>query len=76
MHRLKEWIGQKAEKDKQREIEKQERRERRRAMPNHKFEDETYHEQRKKVAENQEDAILQGKLIHVYIQYQIIFYLD
>ncbi|CAG2235402.1 Replication stress response regulator SDE2 [Mytilus edulis] len=58
--KLKEWIGQKAEKDKQREIEKQERRERRRAMPNHKFEDETYHEQRKKVAENQEDAILQG----------------
>ncbi|CAC5378617.1 Replication stress response regulator SDE2 [Mytilus coruscus] len=58
--KLKEWIGQKAEKDRQREIEKQERRERRRAMPNHKFEDEIYHEQRKKVAENQEDAILQG----------------
>ena len=58
--RLKEWLGKKAEKDRERAKEKQERRERRLAMPNHKFEDEDYHEQRKKVAENQEDALLQG----------------
>jgi hypothetical protein len=32
-------------------------------MPNHKFEDEDYHEQRKKVAENQEDALLQGNIL-------------
>ena len=61
--RLKEWLGKKAEKDRERAREKQERRERRLAMPNHKFEDEDYHEQRKKVAENQEDALLQGNIL-------------
>lgn len=57
---LKEWITKKAQKEKEREQQRQERIARRRAMPNHKFDDPNYEKQRALVAENQEDALQKG----------------
>lgn len=57
---LKEWVAKKAEKEKEREEKRKERMERRRAVPNHKFDDPLYDKQRAVVAENQEDALQIG----------------
>lgn len=62
MLRLKEWVAKKAEKEKEREEKRKERMKRRRAVPNHKFDDPLYDKQRAVVAENQEDALQIGKL--------------
>lgn len=57
---LKEWVAKQAEKEKEREEKRKERMERRRAVPNHKFDDPLYDKQRVVVAENQEDALQIG----------------
>lgn len=61
--RLKEWVAKQAEKEKEREEKRKERMERRRAVPNHKFDDPLYDKQRAVVAENQVDALQIGKLL-------------
>ncbi|XP_060555346.1 splicing regulator SDE2-like [Ruditapes philippinarum] len=57
---LKEWLGKQAEREREREEKRQERLARRRAMPNHKFDDPLYDQQRSLLAENQEDALQTG----------------
>lgn len=57
---LKEWIGKKAQKEKEEEEKRQERVARRRALPNHKFDDPQYDQQKNLVAENLEDALQKG----------------
>ncbi|XP_048734619.1 splicing regulator SDE2-like isoform X2 [Ostrea edulis] len=57
---LKDWVAKKAEKEKEREEKRKERMERRRALPNHKFDDPVYDKQRAVVAENLEDALQIG----------------
>ncbi|WAR18738.1 SDE2-like protein [Mya arenaria] len=57
---LKEWLAKQSDREKERERRREERMARRRAMPNHKFEDPTYDQQRALLAENQEDALQQG----------------
>jgi hypothetical protein len=59
---LKEWLGKQAEREREREEKRQERLARRRAMPNHKFDDPLYDQQRSLLAENQEDALQTGLL--------------
>ncbi|XP_060080304.1 splicing regulator SDE2-like [Ylistrum balloti] len=57
---LKEWIGKKAQKEKEEEEKRQERLAKRRAMPNHKFDDPQYDQQKNLVAENLENALQKG----------------
>ncbi|XP_045187140.2 splicing regulator SDE2-like [Mercenaria mercenaria] len=57
---LKEWLGKQAEREREREQKRQDRIARRRAMPNHKFDDPLYDQQRSLLAENQEDALQTG----------------
>ncbi|XP_033733809.1 replication stress response regulator SDE2-like [Pecten maximus] len=57
---LKEWIGKKAQKEKEEEEKRQERLAKRRALPNHKFDDPQYDQQKNLVAENLEDALQKG----------------
>ena len=66
---MKDWLGKQAEREREREEKRQARLARRRAMPNHKFEDPVYDQQRQLLAENQEDAIqkgISGLIVHVY----------
>lgn len=58
--RLKDWLGKQAEREREREQKRQERIARRRAMPNHKFSDPVYDEQKALLAEMQEDALQTG----------------
>lgn len=57
---LKEWLGKQAERERERDEKRQERIARRRAMPNHKFDDPLYDQQKSLLAENQEDALQAG----------------
>ncbi|XP_021353666.1 protein SDE2 homolog isoform X3 [Mizuhopecten yessoensis] len=57
---LKDWLGKKAEKEKEEEEKRQERLAKRRALPNHKFDDPQYDQQKNRVAENLEDALQKG----------------
>lgn len=57
---LKEWLAKQTDKEREREEKRQERLARRRAMPNHKFDDPTYDQQRSQLAESQEQALLEG----------------
>ena len=58
--RLKEWLEKQSDKEKEREQRRQERLARRRAMPNHKFDDPVYDQQRTQLAESQEQALSEG----------------
>ena len=58
--RLKEWLSKKVSQEKERDRERQERIARRRALPNHKFDDPLYDQQKQIVSENQQDAFTQG----------------
>lgn len=60
VNRLKEWLAKQSEKEHEREQRRQERLARRRAMPNHKFDDPTYDQQRALLAESQEEALNEG----------------
>ena len=60
--RLKEWLAKQADKEREREQRRQERMARRRAMPNHKFDDPVYDQQRNLLAESQEQALLEGRI--------------
>ncbi|KAL4238347.1 silencing defective protein Sde2 [Mactra antiquata] len=57
---LKEWLGKQAEREREKELKRQERIARRRAMPNHKFSDPLYDEQKALLAEMQDDALQTG----------------
>ena len=53
-------MAKKVEKDREKEQRRQERMARRRAMPNHKFDDPVYEKQRELLSENQDDALQKG----------------
>ena len=57
---MKEWLSKQTDKEKEKEERRRERWERRKAMPNHKFDDPLYDQQRAKVSENLEDALQKG----------------
>ncbi|XP_074657004.1 splicing regulator SDE2-like [Tubulanus polymorphus] len=58
--KLKEWISKKADREREKEEKRKERFERRRAVPNHKFDDPQYDQQKAKVKDNLEDALQAG----------------
>ena len=68
LQRLRDWVGKQAEREKERETRRQERLERRKAMPNHKFDDPKYEEQKSQVAEQLEDALQTGSLGLINVQ--------
>ncbi|XP_052270817.1 replication stress response regulator SDE2-like [Dreissena polymorpha] len=57
---LKDWLAKQADREREKEEKRQERLARRRALPNHKFEDPTYEQQRSQLAENLDDALQTG----------------
>lgn len=57
---LREWVAKKAEREKEKEVKKIERLEKRRTIPPHKFDDPDYHVTKALVAENLEDAVYAG----------------
>ncbi|KAK3093783.1 hypothetical protein FSP39_020170 [Pinctada imbricata] len=57
---MKEWLSKQSQREKEKEERRRERWERRKAMPNHKFDDPLYDQQRAQVFENLEDAVQKG----------------
>ena len=57
---LREWIGKKADREREKEEKRQARLERQRAEPRHQFDDRAYMAQKAKVADNLQDALQAG----------------
>ncbi|XP_064622858.1 splicing regulator SDE2-like isoform X2 [Lineus longissimus] len=58
--KLKDWMGKQGERAEEKERCRQERLERRKQTPTHKFHDPKYDQQKSAVSENLEDALMQG----------------
>ena len=61
--RIAEWVAKQAEREREKEQKKQERLARRRAMPKHTFDDQTYTQHIQQNSERIEDALQQGKTV-------------
>ena len=53
-------MSQKVQREQEKEARRRERLEKRKALPKHNFDDQEYHQQKQKVAEDLDDALLAG----------------
>ena len=60
MFRIAEWVSKQAERERDKERQKQERMERKRMMPKHTFDDSSYTKHIQENSERIEDALQQG----------------
>jgi len=63
LFRIAEWVSNQAERECEKEKQKQERLARRRAMPKHTFDDQSYTQHIQQNSERIEDALHQGKIL-------------
>lgn len=75
MFRLKNWIAQQAEREKETAERKRRKLERLQEQPKHNFHDQTYEKERSQLTENVSDAVEQGTNLNETISYIEIYIL-